>query len=126
MLLAEAEALPEGERSQQRRAVGIATRGADALGELAAKLEPPRPELAPGLCVDGAGPDVPRCAVAVDEQPLLVIEATGVARAARRPQARRYGQDVAWADRRRRVVPREAHAAAARLGAAAPRRRMET
>ena len=48
MLLAEAEALAESERSQQRRAVGIAARGADALGELAAKLEPPRPEIAAG------------------------------------------------------------------------------
>ena len=120
MLLAEAEALAESERSQQRRAVGVAARGADALGELAAKLQPPRPRVAAGRCVDGTGPDVPGCTVAVDEQPLLVVEAAGITRTARRPQARREHQRITGLHALRRLVPREAHA---RRHAWRPRRR---
>ncbi len=60
----------------------------------------------PAASRDDAGAHVARRAVAVDEQPLLVVEAAGIARAARRPQPRRHGQRIAGphAGRRRRTT----------------------
>ena len=82
-------------RSPSASAVNNATPSASALAapmrsaSSGAKPAPARRDRAVAGGANGAGAHVARRAVTVDEQPLLVVEAAGIARAARRPQPRR-------------------------------------
>jgi hypothetical protein len=126
MLLREAKPFAQGKRRQQRRAIRVRAGAANAFGELRAKLEPPDRETRRRRRSDAARAHVTRCAVAVDEQPLLVIEAARVTRAPRRPQPRGHGQPVSGLELVRRLVPGETHAprhvARARLRNVEPKR----
>ena len=109
VLLGESIALPDRERRHERRGVRVLERIAYPLRDPRAQREPSARECRLHAQRERFGAHIARRTVSGDEQPLLVVEAAGIARAVRRAQPCDQPQALTGLDRPRRPIPREPH-----------------